>query len=104
MLGIGPEIVIAPPEARERLHAFAEQALVRARCCGSCSAFVSLLAGCATLPSSPPAPAYAWATFDRSGLTASGASGLADRARRRALTVDSPARVASVSKLASHWG
>ena len=45
------------------------------------------------------APAYAWATFDRSGLTASGASGLADRASRRALTIDSPVRIASISKL-----
>jgi CubicO group peptidase (beta-lactamase class C family) len=58
-----------------------------------------LLAGCATMPHSPTGPAYAWATFDRSGLTASAASGLADRARRRALTIDSPVRVASVSKL-----
>ena len=43
--------------------------------------------------------AYAWATFDRSGITASGAAGLADRAHGRALTIDSPVRVASVSKL-----
>jgi CubicO group peptidase (beta-lactamase class C family) len=60
-----------------------------------------LMAGCTTLPHAPtpPPPAYAWATFDRSGLTASGASGLADRARRRALTIDSPVRIASISKL-----
>ncbi len=59
-----------------------------------------LLAACATT-SQPPAPnvAYAWASFDRSGLTASGASGLADRARGRPLTIDDPARIASVSKL-----
>jgi CubicO group peptidase (beta-lactamase class C family) len=66
--------------------------------------WLALLAGCATLPSSPPPPAYAWATFDRSGLTESGASGLADRARRRALTIDSPVRIASVSKLAVALG
>jgi CubicO group peptidase (beta-lactamase class C family) len=58
-----------------------------------------VLAGCATLPSSPPPPAYAWATFNRAGLTASGASGLADRARQRPLTIDSPVRIASISKL-----
>jgi CubicO group peptidase (beta-lactamase class C family) len=58
-----------------------------------------LLAGCATVPASVPRPASAWVTFDRAGVTASGASGLADRARHRRLTVDDPARVASVSKL-----
>src|SRR4051812_8944250 len=58
-----------------------------------------LLTGCATMPRSPVHPAYALATFNRLGLTASGASGLADRARGRALTIDSPVRVASVSKL-----
>ena len=58
-----------------------------------------LLAGCATVPSSTPPPAYAWATFDRNGITASGASGLADRARQRVLTIDDPARIASVTKL-----
>ena len=39
----------------------------------------------ATRPVAAP-PAYAWATFDAHGLTASGASGLADRAARRRLT------------------
>jgi CubicO group peptidase (beta-lactamase class C family) len=60
-----------------------------------------LLAGCATAPSAPlqPRPAYAWATFDARAITASGASGLADRARERALTIDDPARIASISKL-----
>jgi len=61
--------------------------------------FLCLLAGCATVPARPPAPAYAWATFDRGGITESGASGLADRARHRALTIDDPARIASVTKL-----
>ena len=63
---------------------------------------LTILAGCVTMPpspSSPPRPAYAWATFDRSGLTASGASGLADRAHGRRLTIDSPVRIASISKL-----
>src|SRR4051812_41314032 len=60
--------------------------------------FISM-SGCATLPSPAPVPAYAWATFDRTGLTASGASGLADRAHGRALTIDSPVRIASISKL-----
>ena len=64
------------------------------------SLLVLVLAGCATLSRSPsPPPAYAWATFDRTGLTASGASGLADRAGGRALTIDGPVRIASISKL-----
>jgi CubicO group peptidase (beta-lactamase class C family) len=45
-------------------------------------------------------PAYAWATFDAHGLTASGASGLADRVRGRRLTIEDPVRIASISKLA----
>jgi CubicO group peptidase (beta-lactamase class C family) len=65
------------------------------------SLIVLALAGCTTIPPSrPPAPvAYAWATFDRSSLTAVGASGLADRARGRRMTADSPVRIASISKL-----
>jgi len=66
---------------------------------GALLLFLLLLGGCATLPSSRRPPAYAWATFDRSGLSASGASGLADRTRRRPLTIDSPVRIASISKL-----
>ncbi len=62
-----------------------------------------LVAGCATLPPSPAPPpagvAYAWVTFDRNGVRASGASGLADRRAGRALTIDDPVRIASVSKL-----
>ena len=58
-----------------------------------------MLSGCATVQPSSPPPAYAWATFDRAAITASGASGLADRAGRRALTIDSPVRIASISKL-----
>jgi CubicO group peptidase (beta-lactamase class C family) len=44
-------------------------------------------------------PAYAWATFDGSAITASGTSGLANPARGRALTIDDPVRIASISKL-----
>jgi CubicO group peptidase (beta-lactamase class C family) len=59
-----------------------------------------VLAGCATTRAvEPTGVAYAWATFDANGLTASGAHGLADRARGRALTIDDPARIASVTKL-----
>ena len=51
---------------------------------------------------SPPLsshPAYAWATFDQRGITATGASGLADRSRGRRLTIEDPARIASITKL-----
>lgn len=73
-------------------------------------AFCLLLSACATVPAreaapttpTPPTisePAYAWASFDGSRMIQSGASGLADRARGRALTIDDPARIASVTKL-----
>ena len=61
----------------------------------------ALTAGCATVPAEPP-PAhasYAWARFDARGITGSGAAGLADRAAGRALTIDDPVRIASISKL-----
>lgn len=59
-----------------------------------------LLAGCATTRATTPAGvAYAWATFDVNGVSASGAHGMADRARGRAVTIDDPARIASVTKL-----
>ena len=64
-----------------------------------------LLSGCATVPARvaapavSPEPASAWATFDGSRIHAVGASGLADRARGRVLTVDDPVRIASISKL-----
>jgi len=63
------------------------------------------IAGCSAPridPSRPtPAPgvSYAWVTFDRNGERASGASGLADRAQSRAVTIDDPVRIASISKL-----
>ena len=71
-------------------------------------AFALLAAGlagaCATFPAEPaPAPAphgnYAWATFDANGIERSGAAGLADRAAARALTIDDPVRIASITKL-----
>jgi CubicO group peptidase (beta-lactamase class C family) len=71
----------------------------------SCRAFPPLLllalAGCATVPEAP-APAagnYAWARFDGRGVTASAARGPADRGSGRALTIDDPVRIASITKL-----
>ena len=58
-----------------------------------------LLAGCATVPAPVPGTAYVWASFGSDGLRESGASGLADRAGGRALTIDDPVRIASISKL-----
>jgi CubicO group peptidase (beta-lactamase class C family) len=59
------------------------------------------LAGCATVPEAPPPAAgnYAWARFDARGIIASGAHGLADRGSGRALTIDDPVRIASITKL-----
>jgi len=67
----------------------------------SLALFALAIAGPATAqsPPAPTPPPYAWATFDAHGLTASGASGLADRARGRQLTIEDPARIASISKL-----
>jgi CubicO group peptidase (beta-lactamase class C family) len=59
-----------------------------------------LLGACATTRTPPqPRPAYAWATFDGTAVIATGASGLADRAAGRRLTIDDPVRIASISKL-----
>ena len=63
-----------------------------------------VLAGCATVQPRPTPPAYVWATFDRAAITAQGASGLADRARQRRLTIDDPVRIASITKLAVALG
>jgi CubicO group peptidase (beta-lactamase class C family) len=60
---------------------------------------LAALAGCATAPPRGTPAAFAWATFDRSAITAAGASGLADRARSRLLTIDDPVRIASITKL-----
>lgn len=58
----------------------------------------------ATVPTSvmatgPTDPTYAWVAFDAQALLDSGASGLADRANGRRLTVRDPVRIASISKL-----
>ena len=62
-----------------------------------------LLSACVTRPvEAPPAApgaSYAWVAFDGSGERGSGAAGLADRTSGRALTIDDPVRVASVTKL-----
>jgi CubicO group peptidase (beta-lactamase class C family) len=64
-------------------------------------ALALMVSACATVPDapSPAAGNYAWATFDAHGLTGFGASGLADRASGRKLTIDDPARIASVTKM-----
>ncbi|MEA3000463.1 MAG: hypothetical protein QOK17_2296 [Sphingomonadales bacterium] len=64
-------------------------------------ALALIVSGCATVPRAPPPAAanYAWATFDARGIERSGASGLADRASGRALTIDDPVRIASITKL-----
>lgn len=61
----------------------------------------ALAGACATVPVEPPPPhaSHAWATFDSRGITRSGASGLANRASGRALTIDDPVRIASITKL-----
>jgi CubicO group peptidase (beta-lactamase class C family) len=63
--------------------------------------FLFAVTGCATVPDAPAPPAgnYAWARFDARGITASGAEGLADRGSGRALTIDDPVRIASITKL-----
>ena len=53
----------------------------------------------AQLPAPPTEVSYAWVSFDANGVRESGASGLAHRASGRAVTIDDPVRVASVSKL-----
>lgn len=60
----------------------------------------ALAAGSA--PAEGPAPSYgseAWILFDREKTLASGAEGFADRAAGRALGIDDPVRIASISKL-----
>jgi CubicO group peptidase (beta-lactamase class C family) len=49
----------------------------------------------------PPEVAWAWASFDSSGLRAQDAAGVADRRTGRRITPDDPIRVASVSKIAT---
>jgi len=65
-----------------------------------------LLAGCTTMATPPPTrtSASAGVAFDRNAELGSFAEGLADPASGRELTVDDPARVASVSKLVTTIG
>lgn len=62
------------------------------------------LASCAPVvpspaPAPPPGVSYAWVTFDAAGIRTSGAAGTSDRASGRALTIDDPVRIASISKM-----
>lgn len=57
------------------------------------------LASADTTPAAHPPVAMVRLTFDREGVTASKVSGPADMATGRALTIDDPVRVASISKL-----
>jgi CubicO group peptidase (beta-lactamase class C family) len=64
----------------------------------------TLAAACASAPpqrdaAAPAYAAHAWATFDSNKITRSAAAGLADRGSGRALTIDDPVRIASISKL-----
>jgi CubicO group peptidase (beta-lactamase class C family) len=62
----------------------------------------ALAAACTTVPAEPlppPNASHAWATFDARGISRSGVSGPADRASGRALTIDDPVRIASITKL-----
>ncbi len=52
----------------------------------------------------PAVPASVRVTFDRNGVTAVAATGLADRATGRPVNADSPARIASISKLITAIG
>lgn len=56
---------------------------------------LTFLSACATTPR----PAEVRATFDATGVTATHARGLADRATKRRVSIDDPVRVASISKL-----
>lgn len=47
----------------------------------------------------PQGVSYAWVTFDHDELRDSGVAGDADRATGRAITIDDPVRIASVSKI-----
>jgi CubicO group peptidase (beta-lactamase class C family) len=67
------------------------------------------LSSCATVGPGPaperlPGVSYAWVTFDAAGVRTSGAVGTANRASGRALTIDDPVRIASVSKMAVALG
>ncbi len=60
--------------------------------------FATASLGCG-VQSQAQIPAQASITFDARGMRTSAVQGLADRASRRALTLDDPVRIASISKL-----
>ena len=62
-------------------------------------AMAMTLSACTTVNLPPPPVSQAGIAFDRNGERGSFADGLADPAAGRALTVDDPVRIASVSKL-----
>jgi CubicO group peptidase (beta-lactamase class C family) len=67
-----------------------------------CLVLLLLAAGCASVPGRAPVPemaSHAWARFDGSRNLESGAGGLADREAKRALGIEDPVRIASISKL-----
>lgn len=70
---------------------------------GLLSVLFCALAACRAAPVeqslAPPQLTHAWVAFDAAGVRDRGASGLADRATGRTVTIDDPVRVASVSKL-----
>jgi CubicO group peptidase (beta-lactamase class C family) len=61
--------------------------------------FALLVAGCATISPQPIARAQVGVAFDRNGELGNFAEGFADRQAARRITIDDPARVASVTKL-----
>lgn len=61
-------------------------------------AFLTLLAGCATMPQSPP-PAAVAVVFDRDSARPVIVEGLADKASGRRVEANDPVRIASISKL-----
>jgi len=63
-----------------------------------------MLAGCATVPRSRPMHAEVGVAFDRSGILAAFADGIADPRSGRRVTIDDPVRVASVSKMVAAIG
>lgn len=67
------------------------------------------LGGCAPSPApeaivAPTQVTHAWATFDQRVIVGSETVGMADRRTGRALTIDDPVRIASISKLAVALG
>lgn len=94
MLNLEEESTVRFRPTRERLPTPEEQGLLRVMI-----RFLLLVSLFLAAPAAAQPPAYAWVTFDANGITAQGASGLADRVAERRLTIDDPVRIASISKL-----